>query len=111
MPIKPENRHKYPPNWQELRMRVLARAGHCCELCFLRNGVYARRGPGGPIESEQLTRPDDPKGWTRIVLTIAHINQDPTDNRLVNLLALCQRCHLRIDAPYRAKPKEPQVQA
>jgi len=25
----------------------------------------------------------------------------PGDNRAVNLLALCQRCHNRIDQPYR----------
>lgn len=32
-----------------------------------------------------------------IVLTIAHLNHDPTDNRDENLRALCQWCHLDHD--------------
>jgi len=32
-----------------------------------------------------------------IVLTIAHLNHDTTDNRDENLSALCQRCHLSHD--------------
>ncbi len=35
--------------------------------------------------------------WTNVVLTVAHLNQDPTDNRDENLKALCQRCHLAHD--------------
>lgn len=31
MPIKPENRHRYPPEWPEVRRRILERARHCCE--------------------------------------------------------------------------------
>lgn len=33
----------------------------------------------------------------RIVLTVAHLNHDRTDNRPENLAALCQRCHLLHD--------------
>lgn len=32
-----------------------------------------------------------------MVLTTAHLNHDPTDNREENLKALCQACHLRLD--------------
>jgi hypothetical protein len=35
---------------------------------------------------------------TRVVLASAHLNHDPGDNRLRNLAALCQRCHMRHDA-------------
>src|SRR5690606_11581369 len=32
MPIRPENRDRYPANWAtEIRPRILARAGNCCE--------------------------------------------------------------------------------
>lgn len=31
---------------------------------------------------------------TRVVLASAHLNHDPGDNRLRNLAALCQRCHM-----------------
>lgn len=34
---------------------------------------------------------------TEVVLTIAHLNHDPRDNRADNLAALCQRCHLKYD--------------
>ena len=33
----------------------------------------------------------------RVVLAAAHLDHDPTNNRLGNLKALCQRCHLRHD--------------
>jgi hypothetical protein len=31
MPIKPENRTRYPANWSEIRAAILARAADCCE--------------------------------------------------------------------------------
>ncbi|MGH9665551.1 MAG: hypothetical protein ACRD9L_14090 [Bryobacteraceae bacterium] len=34
---------------------------------------------------------------TRIVLTIAHLNHTPGDDREENLKALCQWCHLNYD--------------
>jgi hypothetical protein len=34
---------------------------------------------------------------TRVVLAAAHLDGDPTNNRLTNLRALCQRCHLLQD--------------
>lgn len=100
MPIKPENQARYPADWKAIRERILARAGNRCELCFLPNGEdVARDAAGYPFP------PYDVAGTGRkvvtIVLTIAHINQQPEDNRDANLLALCQRCHNRIDLPYR----------
>lgn len=105
MPIKPENRHKYPSNWKDLREAVLKRAHHRCELCFVPNGAIIQRDETG------IWRHAIESSGTRIVLTTAHINQDIADNRMVNLLALCQRCHLRIDAPYRkSKVTQPVTQ-
>lgn len=34
---------------------------------------------------------------TIIVLTVAHVDQDPANNTDDNLAALCQRCHLKHD--------------
>ena len=31
MPIKTENRHRYPRNWRAIRAAILERASHCCE--------------------------------------------------------------------------------
>jgi hypothetical protein len=37
---------------------------------------------------------------TRVVLAAAHLDNDPTNNRLVNLRCLCQRCHMLHDRPF-----------
>jgi hypothetical protein len=34
---------------------------------------------------------------TRVVLAAAHIDHDPSNNRMRNLASLCQRCHLLHD--------------
>lgn len=46
---------------------------------------------------------DDGNHWFVVVLTVAHLNHDITDNRDENLAALCQQCHLRYDAKYHAQ--------
>jgi len=42
----------------------------------------------------------------KVILTIAHLDQDPTNNKRSNLKALCQLCHNRLDAPHRAKNRK-----
>jgi hypothetical protein len=37
---------------------------------------------------------------TYVVLAAAHLDHDPTNNRLRNLRSLCQRCHLIHDRPH-----------
>lgn len=46
MPIKPENKARYPANWKEIRVQILERAGHCCEKCKAKNGDRIVRGVG-----------------------------------------------------------------
>ena len=41
MPIKPENKKRYPPNWAEIRGRILQRAGYRCEQCGVANHALA----------------------------------------------------------------------
>jgi hypothetical protein len=77
---------EYPPNWfTELRPAVLDRAGHCCE--------------GSPAYPDCKVPNHQPHPITgsKVVLTIAHMDRDKTNNDLDNLRALCQRCHLRHD--------------
>ena len=77
---------EYPPNWfTELRPAVLDRAGHQCE-----------GSPAYPDCRAQNYAPHPVTG-TNVVLTIAHLDHDKTNNDLSNLAALCQRCHLRHD--------------
>lgn len=112
MPIKKENYSKYPggsPNskeWKALRSRILERELHLCRLCHVGNGWHVWRDESGKwFLFGDPNAPERKPGRQpiRIVLTIAHLNQDPSDNRDVNLAALCQRCHNIIDQPHRTK--------
>jgi 5-methylcytosine-specific restriction endonuclease McrA len=47
MPIKPENRHRYPANWKQIREAILERAKHRCEWCGVTNHSVGRRLPDG----------------------------------------------------------------
>lgn len=104
MPIKPENKGRYPANWAEIRRVVLQRAGDTCEFCGRPNHVYAYPSGGWFRTREDAERYALPgEKISRIVLTIAHLDHTPENNALDNLRALCQRCHLDWDAPHHAK--------
>jgi len=100
MPIKPENRGRYPKNWREIRARILERAADRCETCRIPNGAYRNRETDAvtfnEMQAETWSTCDGAR-VTRIVLTVAHLNHTPEDCRPENLRALCQRCHLAYD--------------
>jgi 5-methylcytosine-specific restriction endonuclease McrA len=107
MPIKPENRTKYPPDWEDIRERILARAGNSCERCGVRNGYIYRRLVDYPQAAILEKYSHYFCGATlgepvKIVLTIAHLDRALVDHSDENLEALCQRCHNLLDAPSRA---------
>lgn len=114
MPIKAENKGKYPKDWKQIREAILERAGHCCEECGVKNHEYGYRDSQGgwhPVTSADLMSPSEqlqlvPVGkLMRIVLTIAHLDHDPTNNDPANLRAWCQRCHNRYDVAHRANTR------
>lgn len=37
MPIRPENRSRYPKNWKQIRTSILERAHNQCEFCGVGN--------------------------------------------------------------------------
>lgn len=49
-----------------------------------------------------------PKNWKEIREKILRrdINFDTTDNRMCNFIALCQRCHIKLDAGEKARKRE-----
>jgi hypothetical protein len=116
MPIDYKN---YPPNWKELSHRIrFERAKGKCEVCFAPHGVMIYRNPDKlenyvTMDSDgELYLPDgkilDGYGFeytkaVRVVLTVAHLDHDVTNNDEDNLKALCQLCHLRYDAQYHAQ--------
>lgn len=59
MPIKPENRLRYPRNWKQIRTSILERAHGRCEFCGVENHTY---------RYNERTR-----HMARIVLTIAQL--------------------------------------
>ena len=62
MPIKPENKNRYPENWKEIRQRILKRANNRCEFCGIENYIIKENG-------------------SRVVLTIAHLDHTPELHR------------------------------
>ena len=116
MPIRPENKTLYPPDWPEISRRIrVERAGNKCERCKAPNGVTIARGCSHDAGTYMLddSRTFDAEtgeylglrrgseyeagGFTRIVLTVAHLDHDPTNNADDNLAALCQMHHLAHD--------------
>ena len=102
MPIKPEDKARYPANWRDIRAAILARAGDRCEFCGVPNKSWRRPGwdpwTCDPATADEWS--DDGRKATRIVLTIAHLDHTPEHNDPANLRALCQRCHLKHDADH-----------
>jgi len=121
MPIKPENKARYPKNWKEIRAAILERAGHRCEKCLAQNHTRICRGAGddeGTYMTDSAYVYDAETGhmlgrchmsdyhvgkMVDVVLTIAHLDHTPENNDPSNLRAWCQRCHLRYDAEHHAK--------
>lgn len=105
-PIRPENRGRYPADWKTIRARILERAGHRCEQCNVANYAYRNNTTGevtkNDMQAETWHCVDGDK-VTRIVLTIAHLDHTPENCSDENLRALCQRCHLRLDAGHHAQ--------
>lgn len=96
MPIKPENKHLYPDNWKtEIRPSILERANNCCEFCGVQNYSFRYK-----FDHDEILPPNSNvslKQYSKIVLTIAHLDHNPTNNHPDNLKALCQKCHLNYD--------------
>lgn len=88
----PVDYSKYPTDWKTvIRPRILERAQHRCEAT-----------PAFPnCHAANKTR--HPETGSMVVLTIAHMDHDTTNNDDSNLKALCQRCHLNYDAAHHAR--------
>jgi len=79
----PINYNDYHPKWSLIsRLIRYRRAGNCCEECGAEN-----------YQPHPVT-------GSKVVLTVAHLDQDRSNNRFSNLKALCQRCHFEHDRPY-----------
>ena len=125
MPIRHENKARYPADWKAISKRIRDRAGNRCEQCGVENGRMIYRGSHEMMPAWRYA--DDPvfvssrspfdgsdllgTSWddfdkrkgdaVRVVLTVAHLNHTPEDCADENLRAWCQSCHNSYDAPMR----------
>jgi hypothetical protein len=92
VPIKPENKKRYPKDWKQTSHIIRSwRAGNRCEHVIDGERCTAINGQPHPITG------------SKVVLTVAHLNHRPEDCDPANLLAMCQRCHNRYDAEHRKR--------
>lgn len=121
MPIKPENRARYPKEWPEIRSAILDRAGNRCEKCKAPNRARIARGGGKDCGTYMLDSADvfcDETGeylgmcrhsdydllrMVDVVLTVAHLDHTPENCDPENLRAWCQKCHLAYDHEHHQK--------
>ena len=105
----PMDRSKYPANWNEISRAIRERAGNRCEWpgCGVRNHAVGSRDRFGVWHDEDDIHAlnsavgeslfGDFPAMIRIVLTVAHMDHDTTNNDPSNLKALCQKHHLNHD--------------
>lgn len=95
MPIRPENRARYPKDWKAISHRIrFDRAGGRCE-CEGECGLD-HDGRCAALHGEA-----HPTTGSKVVLTTAHLADPIEDCSDDNLKAMCQQCHNRYDAPAR----------
>ncbi|MCR4295491.1 MAG: hypothetical protein NUW21_08150 [Elusimicrobia bacterium] len=100
MPIRPENRARYPVDWKALSNHIrFERAEKRCECPGGAEGCGLHRGRRCEEHHGERAK------WARgkVILTVAHLDHDPANCRDENLAAMCQRCHLRYDRQHHAE--------
>jgi hypothetical protein len=91
------DRKRYPDNWEWLGKHIRADRGDRCELCYAPNGKRVMRGVHGKYPWYEVAVGPSIK----VVLTVHHLDFDPTNSHLDNLILCCQRCHNRLDKYHR----------
>lgn len=80
MPIRPENKSRYPVNWREIVAAIRVRSGNCCEGSPMFPACRAAHGA------------PHPETGSRVVLTVGHLDHTPENCDPANLRLWCQRC-------------------
>ena len=88
-PIKPENRARYPKDWESIAWARKVRAGWRCQGspaypdCRAEHGVL------------------HPETGSVVALTVGHLDHVPEHVEPANLRVWCQKCHNTYDAQHR----------
>lgn len=85
MPIKAENKRRYPKDWLKIVEKVRERSGNRCEGSPVYPDCRAANGKVHPVTG------------SIVVLTTAHLDHTPEHCAMENLKHWCQRCHLTYD--------------
>lgn len=93
MPIRPENKGRYPDDWKEIVEEVRERSGNRCEGSPAYPDCRASNGEPHPVTG------------SRVVLTTGHLDHTPETRDLAKLRHWCQRCHLTYDAKHHAESR------
>jgi hypothetical protein len=87
----PMRRELYSKNWNKIVAAVRERSGNRCE-----------GSPAYP-ECRAVNGQPHPVTGSKVVLTTAHLNHQPSDCRMENLASFCQLCHNTYDIAHRAE--------
>jgi len=87
----PMDHRCYPKNWKAISEYVR----------FFRAGGLCEGSPEYPDCTAQHGKPHPVTG-SKVILTTAHLDHDTDNNRLSNLRAWCNRCHLTYDTEHHA---------
>ena len=97
MPIRPENRARYPKGWKTISDRIrFERALSQCECT-------GECGRGHEDRCQARHNAPSPVTGSNVILTVAHLDHTPENCADSNLKAMCQACHLTYDAPHHAE--------
>lgn len=91
MPIRPDLKSLYPPNWKEFSRELKEAAGWRCQGSPAYPNCRAAEGKPHPVTG------------SIVILTTAHLDHNPANNDRSNLRVWCQRCHNTYDAPHRQR--------
>lgn len=103
MPIRPENRERYPADWPAISNAIKERAGWRCEC----TGECGRPYLHLDVDARCRNRHGEPAYGTgsKVVLTTAHLDHTPEHCDPANLKAMCQGCHLHYDREHHAQTR------
>lgn len=104
MPIKVEHKAKYPKDWRLISALIRKyRANNRCECHGECGHDHAAEAEAWDFQGQRCLATNgyyQPITHSKVVLTVAHLDHDPTHNTEANLRAFCQRCHLAYDASH-----------
>lgn len=104
MPIRPENRDRYPADWRVISERIrFQRAKGRCEC----DGRCGRPTDHLASDGRCLNVHGLPAYGTgsKVVLTTAHLQHEPERCEDDDLMAMCQGCHLHYDREHHAETR------